>query len=251
MSRSEIDQRTLQWLQGGRQDPNHYNDGDVNYAQQYTAEFSNQYHEEPDTYEDLDLHRINTGIHSRQSTSYNIEEPLDVEEKFHSPAPASVRSLSSYYTSQSQSDHSSFDEDLTSPTKINHRTRHNNPISMAKRRDGRQLLMTSMDNDTSSTTSSSASPFSRSSKYREIHGTPYKITKDDRKNSVNSTQTQKWSNTSVTSQRRQDPRISMATHMEEEYESIYSEASSQSDEIVDPKPTQRRSPRGVTDIYEL
>lgn len=85
----------------------------------------------------------------------------------------------------------------------------------------------SLVSDNFSDTSSSFSRFSRSSKYREVLGTPYKITKDDRRSSMGSIQTHKWSNTSTV--RTNKSHHSMSTHNETTSSSESSESLEQND----------------------
>jgi hypothetical protein len=100
--------------------------------------------------------------------------------------------------------------------------------------------------DNFSDTSSSFSRFSRSSKYRELLGMPYKITKDDRGSSMGSIQTHKWSNT--TTVRRNDSRSFMSTHNETTSSSESSDSSVQKNDPS--KKFSRVSPHSVVQ-YDL
>ena len=251
--RSEIDQRTMQWMQqgqqgGGRRESENYHNN-VNYAQQYTAEYSDpRHHEEQARYEDLGLDRINTGNYRPRETFEASGGETGHNINIRSSANPNIRTSSSRMNNQKNY---VGDMNMASPTNMNSRPRPRKSDAVSKWREGRQSHTTAGNgNDGVSLASSSASPFSRSNKYREIQGTPYKITKDDRKNSIESTQTQKWSNTSQ-QQHRRDPRVSMATHMEEDYQSIYSESSQLvgSHLVGHHKAPPRRSPRAVADEY--
>ena len=120
---------------------------------------------------------------------------------------------------------------MPSPTKVGLSARPtNDEVSFEKWRECRRavILQSNMERqkaaseqESSSDASSSISRFSRSSKYREVLGAAYKIQKE-RNFSVESNQTQKWSNTS----RPRDSHISMPAH-EEESHSAYSDTSRQ------------------------
>lgn len=88
---------------------------------------------------------------------------------------------------------------------------------------------------------SSSSRFSRSSKYREVLGAPYKITKEDRGSSMGSIQTHKWSNTSA------GMRQSYSNHLMSVHDETLSclESSESSTESADYKIRSRNSPQSV------
>lgn len=260
--RSEIDNRTLQWLQGGGQsemdsnpEPRKLYDSDNDdYAQKKkgtSTKARRQYQESPppqnyrrnelssksliddsvdvdnneeendptyafggtgiretplalsEGFDDFGLDdRIYTGKYNPTDT-FEFDDSMDVNER--------NRPSSSKHHSNRNKENTFVG--MPSPKKVGLQTRPKKSDTLSKWREQHQLEATDVDTERyEGSTASSKSRFSRSIKYGDIEGMPYKITKDDRKVSLDSTQTQKWSNTS----HRRYPRARMSTHEEED-----------------------------------
>jgi len=118
---------------------------------------------------------------------------------------------------------------MTSPTRVGLQSQPKKKDAVDKWREDRRVA--TMQNNVqrqsglgrSESNSVASSRFRRSNKYREVLGAPDRITKDNRRCSVESTQTKKWSNTSTVRENR--PPNLMPIHDEEGSDSIYSESS--------------------------
>jgi len=136
---------------------------------------------------------------------------------------------------------------MPSPTRVGLQSRPKKADALDKWREEKRVA--TMQNNAqrqselgrSESNSGASSRFSRSNKYREVFGAPYRITKDNRRCSVESAQTQKWSNTSTVRESRL-PNM-MPIHDEGGSVSIYSESSRLAGHSKFPT---RRSPRSVS-----